>query len=236
MQIVKLHATTSTNDHLADMDRSRALEDWTVVMADHQTHGRGQGDNIWSSQPGTNVIMSVYRLIERSEYDPLDIHAYVSVAIYDYLMSYSGLEIKIKWPNDILSGNRKIAGILIQNRFKTSGFFSCIIGIGLNLNQTNFDNLPRAISLKQITGNTYHLPDERLKLLQHLMRTFSCDKATVLKRYKSNLYGYLQTREFVVDGTPITGKIIGVNAENALLVKTSEGLQHFDTQEIKWIY
>ena len=130
MRVIKLNAINSTNSYLRKLTMVEFVEDYTVVVANEQTHGRGQIGTVWRSQ-------AVPRL-------------------------------SVKWPNDILSENKKVCGILIENVIKQNTLSASIIGVGLNVNQTFFDNLPRASSLKSVTGKVFDLDEVLEKILFNL--------------------------------------------------------------------
>ncbi|MBC7641740.1 MAG: biotin--[acetyl-CoA-carboxylase] ligase [Flavobacterium sp.] len=151
MNIIKLDATDSTNDFLKKLAANVATPNFTVVSAQMQTKGKGQQGSRWFSETGKNLIVSVLVKDVLSDINKIfDLNLAVTLSIYAVLSKLNIPNLSIKWPNDILSGNQKIAGILIENIIKSDQSVISIIGFGLNVNQTNFDNLPKASSLKNI--------------------------------------------------------------------------------------
>ncbi|TFG78733.1 MAG: biotin--[acetyl-CoA-carboxylase] ligase, partial [Flavobacteriales bacterium] len=149
MRIVKLNAIDSTNCYLKGLMQTEALEDFTVVVANQQNSGRGQMGSKWTSEPGKNLIMSVLKIFnDLPAEQQFSLNVCVSLAVFDTLKSLEIPKLSIKWPNDILSGNLKIGGILIENSLLGTQIRSAIIGLGLNVNQTDFVDLPNASSLK----------------------------------------------------------------------------------------
>lgn len=158
MNLIKLDATDSTNVYLKQLSIDSNLENYTVVVSKKQTSGKGQMGAIWKSEDGKNLTFSllIKNVIENTA-QIFDLNVAVATAILQTLESFNIPELSIKWPNDILSGNKKIAGILIENCFKPDRTIESIVGIGLNVNQTNFENLPKASSLSKIMNQKYDL-------------------------------------------------------------------------------
>lgn len=173
--IIWLKLTDSTNDEARR--RLDALDNLSVLAAETQTAGRGQGDHTWTSAPGQNLTFTLVLKfppcapIATSEI--LLITQAVTGGIRRYLLS-KGVESRIKWPNDIYVGDRKICGILIENILDGKQVSSSMIGIGLNLNQDRFPaDLPNPVSLRQLSGRTYDLRTELVLLRDALKKTAS---------------------------------------------------------------
>ena len=164
MKIIKLDTVVSTNSFLKDLSVSAALENFTVVVTQKQTKGRGQQKNEWLSEPHKNLTFSVFTSLK----DVKIIHKKylnfaISLAIYRVLFDKNIPKISIKWPNDLMVANKKICGILIENTFFGDQIKSTIVGIGLNVNQEKFPNSLRNVtSLKLAT-----LKETDLNLLLH---------------------------------------------------------------------
>lgn len=164
MKIIKLDTVVSTNSFLKDLSVSAALENFTIVVTQKQTKGRGQQKNKWLSEPYKNLTFSVFTSLK----DVKIIHKKylnfaISLAIYRVLFDKNIPKISIKWPNDLMAANKKICGILIENTFFGDQIKSTIVGIGLNVNQEKFPNSLRNVtSLKLAT-----LKETDLNLLLH---------------------------------------------------------------------
>lgn len=139
--LIQLNQTDSTNIHLTQLAQDNNLPEGTVVNAAFQTHGKGQRNNSWEAEKGMNITFSV---LYKPHFLPLSKHFLLSKAIslgvFDYLNCICA-EVKVKWPNDIYVGNKKIAGILIENSIKGNNIYQSVIGIGININQSNFSTL-----------------------------------------------------------------------------------------------
>ena len=170
MKLIKLDAIDSTNDFLKALSASQELENFTVVTAENQTKGKGQMGAVWNSEKSKNLIMSVFvkDLLLNVEAIYL-LNIATSLAIIQVLKDQKINHLKIKWPNDIMSDNFKLAGILIENSFKSDGSITSIIGVGLNVNQTNFENLPKASSMA-VVSNSYFDKDQLVELIVNQLK------------------------------------------------------------------
>jgi len=159
LRLIKLSATNSTNSFLKELAQNSMLDDYTVVTTNDQTSGRGQMNNHWVSEPYKNLTFSTYTTLKSLQ---IKQQAYlnfaISLAIYDSLKMLSVPNLSIKWPNDIMSANQKICGILIETTLKQEMIKNTIIGIGLNVNQEIFPKeLTNASSLKIILKKEINL-------------------------------------------------------------------------------
>ena len=167
--IIWLDNTDSTNNELRRrLDQSGNL---TIVAAERQSAGRGQGDHTWHSAPGQNLTFSVllrHSCLKAS--DALAVTSIMALGIRDYLQT-KGIEPWIKWPNDIWVGEKKICGILVENSIRAGRIDFSIVGVGLDVNQTDWPaDLPNPVSLKELTGRQYDTREELLQLQDALAR------------------------------------------------------------------
>ena len=156
MKLIKLDAIDSTNEFLKGLSNRQEIQNFTVVTAQTQLKGKGQMGSKWDSQSGKNLIMSV--LVKDFLFDNetvFNLNVVISLAVIRSLKNYNIPELSVKWPNDIMSANKKIGGILIENSIKGDGTITSIVGLGLNVNQTEFENLPRASSLALICNANF---------------------------------------------------------------------------------
>lgn len=241
MKIIKLDAIDSTNTFLKELCQHKSVEDFTVVIAKNQTKGRGQMNAVWKSEAGKNLMFSVLVKFDSLQVEnQFYISKAVSLAVYEVLSSVLSPQIYIKWPNDILAENKKIAGILIENSVKKTKVYQSIVGIGLNVNQDSFENLPFATSMKMISNTTFNLDELLDKLLQsiqkniHLLNSNSFDE--IAKKYISNLYKINKPTMFKNHlGNLFMGKIVGVsNAGKLKLLLENESVEEFGLKEISF--
>lgn len=172
-QIVMLDEVESTNAHLKQLLGEQYLDEGSVVVADFQTQGRGQLGNSWFSSKGDNLLFS---LLIRPDNLPANqqfiISRIASLAIKNTLDQFTD-DIRIKWPNDIYWQEKKIAGMLIESNLQGGTIESCIVGVGLNLNQQVFPaELPNPVSLRQITGTVYDKTYVFGSLLEEFFRLY----------------------------------------------------------------
>ncbi len=239
MNIIKLDAIDSTNIYLKKIISNKDVSDSTIVTAKFQTKGKGQLGANWESEDSKNLIFSIYKKdLGIKVKDQFIISIIVSLALIKTLKKNNLPNLRIKWPNDIMSENKKICGILIENIVKEKHIKHAVIGIGLNVNQTIFDNLPNASSIKKITGNT-HNKDEILKeLANNINRSFemiySSSSEIIFKKYEELLYRINKPSTFKnLKGENFTGFIKGVNKLGKLNVMLDDNkLESFDLKEI----
>ncbi len=167
--VVWLEEVDSTNNYLKEWFRREPLGEGTTVVADYQTRGRGQRGNGWSSEKGENLLFSLLlypKGIKANEQFILSRIA--SLAVKWVLDRFTG-DICIKWPNDIYWGEKKIAGMLIENDLLRGEVTRSVVGIGINVNQRRFPaELPNPVSLRQITG----VEHDRARLLEAFLQEF----------------------------------------------------------------
>lgn len=243
MHIIKLDATNSTNSYLRELNKKQVLNDYTVVTCNHQLNGRGQMGTTWESEEGKNLVFSVFKDFSYLDFsNNFYISMAVSLAIIKTLQQFSIGKLKIKWPNDILSEDSKVCGVLIENIIKQDKIKASIIGIGLNVNQTNFVNLPKASSLKLLTGNQFDLNEVLIALVSNLKKEFKLIKDNdfeILKNsYESVLFRKNKPTTFRRnDGTVFTAYIKQVtNSGHLQLLLEDDVLSEFDLKQITLLY
>ena len=157
-KIIKVNATRSTNDRVKMLIKSKKIESGDIVVAKYQYGGRGQNTNKWYSSYGKNLLSStLYRPLDVNVNQIFCINQVVSLAVLKTIRKFSKEKCFIKWPNDIMSVNKKISGILVENSLSLNQVNYSIIGVGINVNQVFFKKLPNATSLKKITKRVANL-------------------------------------------------------------------------------
>lgn len=242
MKVIKLSAIDSTNDFLKELARKTDLENFTVVMAETQTKGRGQMGAKWESESGKNLIMSILIKDLSLKHEMFfSLNMAISLSVYRVLSRYKIPDLSIKWPNDILSGAKKIAGILIENSVKPDGSFYAIVGLGLNVNQVVFDHLPKASSLKCITGNEFDV-DELQQYITDELKKSVLDSKLMLEAYKSEYEALLYKRHIPAvfqdaEGVKFMGIIQGVDyAGNLMLQREDDAIKCCSAKEAIMVY
>ena len=241
LKYIHLEQIDSTNAYLQRQQSEHDIRNW-VVSTDEQTAGKGMGSNGWESEVGKNLTFSLaldmgFLPAERqfllSEAVPLGI-----IEVLDTLLPSEKLS--IKWPNDIYFENRKLAGILINSTIKANMMDVSIIGIGLNVNQMQFQDWPtHPISLKMVTGKHYNLQAlleqfaERILIkVQQLQSTPTAIEQNYLKR----LFRYRTWADYEIEGKVLRLFMTGIDSFGRLQLLDTENKPYcFDIKEIRFI-
>lgn len=256
-QIIRLERTGSTNLYANRLLEKGEPAEGTVVWALDQYSGRGQHDHVWLSEPGKNLTFTV--ILRPWFLDPqlqFRLNKAIALGVLDYIKATistcrpvdaeplppvtghppsgttppaAGPLCSIKWPNDLYIETAKVGGILIEHKIMGSRLESTIAGIGLNLNQAEFDpGLPNPGSLISYTGQELALGPELKKLLANLDRRYNAlrvnNDSTIDVDYDHHLTGCNQWRLFEVGGKQFEGCIRGVDDSGLLLVEDRQGV------------
>jgi BirA family transcriptional regulator, biotin operon repressor / biotin---[acetyl-CoA-carboxylase] ligase len=206
----------------------------------NQTAGRGQYGNRWESEAGQNIAMSILlkpRFLEARQ--QFHLNKAISLAVHDVFQTYTE-GVSVKWANDIFIGDKKICGILIQNNISGTRLEASVVGIGINVHQTNFQDLSNASSLKLETGKTFDLHNIVEDICQAVEKRYwqlkSGHFSQLGEEYLSKLYRYSQDAMFQYpEGAYIQGKIVGISETGKLCLETKLGLVEFGIKEIKFV-
>ena len=232
----------STNLLMKELEKENLLKNGDVLRAVNQTGGIGQTGNFWESEAGKNLTFSLFldtHFLAASEVFLLN--KVVSIAIRDFLVEMNVSDVKIKWPNDVYVGDKKIAGMLTHNSFMGDKLENSIIGIGLNLNQIEFvSNAPNLVSLKQITQKSYTLEEELNSLLQfiylRIIQLAKGDFRQINEDYLKYFYGLNEKRKFKDEGGIFFGIIKGVDSFGQLLIeKDTKELATYDVKAVEFL-
>ena len=230
----------STNNYAKGLIREGLAKDGMVIFTEEQTQGRGQKNNKWESKKGENIILSA--IIDApllSIQDQFQLSCATALACCDFFSKYGGDETSIKWPNDLYWRDRKAGGILIENVIKGTNWEKAVVGIGININQTVFNQMKNnPVSLKQITGKSFDVLQMAKELCNFLeKRYYELRKGmfeTHLKLYNQRLYKHNQQVMLKKGEELIPTTIDCVNKEGNLL--THNQLQRIFTHgEVEWI-
>ena len=239
LEYIHLEQIDSTNAYLQRQQSD--IRNW-VVSTDEQTAGKGMGSNGWESEVGKNLTFSLavdmgFLPAERqfllSEAVPLGI-----IEVLDTLLPAEKLS--IKWPNDIFFENRKLAGILINSTIKANMMDVSIIGIGLNVNQMQFQDWPtHPISMRLITGKDYDLQPLMEQIAERLLikvKQLASDPATIEREYLNRLFRYRTWAEYEVDGKVLRLFMTGIDPFGRLqLVDEQQQLHQYEIKQIKFV-
>ena len=243
MHLIKVDAINSTNSFARELLKENPKLPTTCIVAKKQLQGRGQRGTVWEAEEGKNLTFSVF--LPKPGIDPAHqflLSATVAISLISALEKFNLPRLRIKWPNDILSANQKIAGILIENILTEGKVMGSIIGVGLNVNQEDFKGLPQAGSMRTATNSEFKT-DVVLEFVLKEMETGFRELAeenseAILSNYKNHLFRRLVPSTFKKpDGKLFTGMILGVTPTGKLLVQTEEEVTtEFDLKEVSLCY
>jgi BirA family biotin operon repressor/biotin-[acetyl-CoA-carboxylase] ligase len=217
--------TNSTNALLWEMIREKSLPEGFVVFTDFQSAGKGQPGNLWESESGKNLLFS---MVLHPIHVPMDelflLSQLVSIAIKNTLDKYVD-NITVKWPNDIYWKDKKIAGILIENSLQGNKIKTVVIGIGLNVNQKEFESdAPNPVSLLQITCKRQNRKELLDKICGNILILYEKLNAEKIRSdYSEALFRKDGYHSFNADHEYFQAKIIEVNTDGQLELETLNG-------------
>lgn len=237
-----LEETVSTNSLLMAMCQSEELPEGYVVRALHQTQGRGQQNHEWSSLPGENILLSVLLKPNFIEPDQLfNLNICISLAIKDTVELYFPDQLAIKWSNDIFLNHKKVCGVLIENTICNKQVIRSIIGIGLNIMQSQFhENLSQATSFHLQTQQIYDIEKIYNLLLQNLEKRYIELKSGWHQKQKNeylkSLYRINLLAKYLINDKEVQGIIKGIDESGKLILEINGKEIFFQSGEIKFIY
>lgn len=250
--MVKLHPKTSfvgkkqmylpychsTNDIASEIGHKGGFENGTIVFTDFQTAGRGQRGTVWQGDTGKNLMMSL--LVDSSFLEvgkQFDLGICMAVSAIEALKRLGVENATIKWPNDVLLGTKKIAGILVENSIKGNKLHFSVLGIGINISQMEFIH-PQATSLHK---EGYSLINRNL-LAETLCEEFETNfinlqnGISLEKKYLDNLLGLKKEQLFNIDDQLVIGKIRGIDNQGQLLLESNHPKKAFGIKEISFVF
>lgn len=239
---IYLDKVASTNDYLRDLlSNFKPLAEGTAILAEEQFQGKGQRGSTWLSDPGKNLTTSIllkphFLAIEQQ----FALSATVAIALVKWLKSKTELPVTVKWPNDIYVDNKKIAGILIENKLKGNKIEASIVGIGVNINQVNFDTASTITSLSNLTDKAHYvIKDLAVELFASIQKEyntlFTHSWQPQLNCYNELLFWKDQEKPFLVAGEKKMGMIKTVGIDGQLQILIDDKLQKFNIKEISHI-
>lgn len=241
MKLIKLDAIDSTNIYVKELIAKGDIKNYTAVISKYQTNGRGRNNSIWQDEPSKNLNFTLYKEFNSFKIEnKFLLNIISSISVFKLLKKYNLKNLSVKWPNDIMTGNKKISGILIENNTRGKLINYSIIGIGINVNQLNFKNLPKATSLHIETGvtNSPELMAEELQQILKLNFELMLENPDeLLNDYNKFLFEKDKTANFLINGKIFLGKLTKVNKLGEILIRNNDGvIEKFNVDEIKLIY
>lgn len=235
-QLFYLKECSSTNDEI-----SRFLpyedSDFISLYTFNQTKGRGQYGNTWISNSEKNLAFTLAAKTENFKCSDFSFNYYTAIIVRDYIANLTKNIVKIKWPNDIILKNKKIAGILIEKKkINQNSYF--IIGIGINILQEKFDEISNASSLLTQTQKLYDLNEFTITFHSHLskkLKKIPADKR-ILEHFNKKLYRKDKVSVFEIDNIRQNGIVKYADEEGKIWIELENGLQSFYHKEVKLLY
>lgn len=241
MDTLFVETADSTNKLMREMlAQNPALPDGFSIRAGYQTAGRGQGANSWESEKGENLLVSFLFRPQCHPSRQFLFNQCFALAVRKVISAYTS-DVKIKWPNDIYVGNKKIAGILIEHAVEGDRIKYSIVGLGLNVNQTVFsENLPNPISLKLLLKKDFDLN----VILQEIIvqcKNYHCsemaDECLVNQEYNDNMYLFNTLALYQIADKEIVASIVGTDRYGRLLLCEKDGTEYCcGMKEIKFLH
>ena len=239
LNIQFLPEVDSTNNYIAKLISEGKAQHGTVILAEKQTHGRGQRGNTWQSSAKNQFTASIYLSTAfLSVKNAVYLNKALSLGVVNTISALTNEKVKIKWPNDILVNDLKLGGILIEGNIKDQSLEYVIFGLGINLEQE--ENLPSSTSFEKI-GQKIGAFELLTSLLPRLNEQFErCkhnDFAGIQKDYMANLWRLNEEQTILSkDGLELIGKIVDVNEEGNVLIEVEGVVHSFGLQDVKFGY
>ena len=249
---IELQSIDSTNKYAMGLIHKDLLPDGQseaqhgmAIFTHEQTGGKGQRGKNWASQKDLNIALSILlKPYPLSITDQFKLSVCVAVSIWEFFSKYAGDETKIKWPNDIYWRDRKAGGILIENVIQSSqltvgSWQWSVIGIGININQTDFDpDLPNPVSLKQITGKKnepIELAKELCSIIEKNYQLLISENFEMLfNKYQIQLYKKNEKVK-LKKGARVFETTIKRVSETGQLITQHSIEEKFEFGEIEWL-
>lgn len=235
---IRIESVDSTNNYAVNLLKETKPASGTTILTRRQTAGRGQRGNTWEVDPDLNLTFSVIVYPEIPVTQVHQLSFMVALALTKSLSKFVP-SILIKWPNDILAGSKKLAGVLIENQFRGNQVASSVIGIGVNVNQFLFSDSLNACSLKSIAGVDFNLEavfqEIYIQLDFYLNLLMEQNFALLSKSYHDTLFGKDEERKFIDANGEFSGVIQGVDDTGLLKIKCEGGIRKFDLKEIRFV-
>lgn len=241
LKTIQLDEVNSTNSHLTKLAENKSLEEGTLVSTKKQLEGKGQTGNIWLSEDNKNILESLYLkpTFLPTEY-MFSISKVVSIGIIE---AFNKIKegFCIKWPNDIYYNDKKIGGILVENQLMGNNISQSIIGIGLNINQREFnESLPNPISLLNICNSTFNLDMINEQVMHCIFKWYNAlsegDLHTIDRIYHRYLYRKNGYHTFKDEKGNFSAKIKKVASDGKLMLLTDENItKNFYFKEVEFV-
>lgn len=228
----------STNEFAAKLLAKNKPNEGTVIITDNQVRGKGQYGRKWSSAPGKNLTLSVILYPNIPAETQFDLNMMASLSVCAAIEQQSSIKAKVKWPNDIYVSNRKICGILIKNNLTGGMISQSIVGIGINVNQREFDPiLPNPTSLILQSGEMTELSDLREHLFEAMDLYYNMlkrDPVELRQKYSKILWRRTEQIKYKLEDDQLrSGVIEGIERDGRLIIRSHMGMNSYKLSELK---
>lgn len=236
---IELQQVESTNNYATGLVHAGMAQGGTAVFAHHQTKGKGQRNRDWQSEPGKNIALSVIlQPVGLALSQSFLLSMATAIGVHRFFAAYAGSETKVKWPNDLYWRDRKAGGILIDTIVQGSEWRAAIVGIGININQTEFGSLKsKPVSLKQITGKEFAPHLLAKELCRHLENAYSLLHKLplqVIEIYRQQLYKLNENVRLKQGSRVFDATITDVSSLGELIVQHATE-ERFNVGELEWV-
>ncbi len=241
MKIIKLDAIDSTNSFLKNKSSNQEIDDFTTVYTQNQFNGRGRTTKQWISEPNKNIALSLFKRIKKTDLLHIFLlNVIASISILELLEKYLVKDVKVKWPNDVMVKNKKISGVLIENKIKKNNSINSVMGIGINVNQQHFPDFLSATSIVNEIGSLSEidlLANELAFIIKSNFKFLKSKSKIYLDHYNNKLHNKNQTVRFKNNiGKIEVGKIVKVDFRGNLMIMNEKGkIEYFKENEIKFL-
>ena len=236
--IINISDVDSTNNYALSLKHQKVFREGLVIVTDYQTKGQGQRGNYWESNRGENLIISFVFELNIAIRKQFDISKIASLSVIDLLSDFN-LKAKIKWPNDILVGNKKISGILTHNIISDNIISHSIIGIGLNVNQLTFNKYtPKATSLLLETDRIFNIKKMQEIIILKIQKRLGDYRngKNIGSEYLDLLFKKDKVAVFESDFNKFNAIIRGVSDTGKLIIEKENLIKRFNIKELKMLF
>lgn len=238
-RFIFLDTVDSTNNYAATQLKLGEIGHGTVIMAENQTNGRGQRGNSWQSSAFDNLIFSLVIEPQNKPANWTNYYSWIAALSLIKLLKSKNISAQIKWPNDIIINNKKVAGILIENSISGVLLKSVIVGIGINLNQREFEYI-NASSLHNETKEFYNPKEIGFELTTFVKNEFERlekgENKEILADFIENLWRKDEIHQFEVEGNRVNGIIQTISEDGQIIIEINGERRTFAMKEISFIY
>ncbi|MEO5570272.1 MAG: biotin--[acetyl-CoA-carboxylase] ligase [Bacteroidia bacterium] len=241
-KLIRYGSIGSTNSHAAEIIQKEKPEEGTVILTEYQEHGRGQRGTSWESARGENLLTSFIFYPSLNVADQFLFNQCIALGVYEMIEQELGKKVKIKWPNDIMVNDKKIAGILIESSISGNKFQYAIAGIGINVNQVQFKRYtPVATSFFLETEKLFTADDLLNKLSRSLTRWYGIlndqNFDFIRMSYLDLLFRKGEMSGYIMTDKKIKATIKGINEDGKLLLEKKDGeVLKVNFKEMKYVF